>query len=273
MMSTGRAGFGACAFAGEVYVIGGLDSIGNFISSVEKYSPSKDAWSAVAPLPEALGICAAISVGSAIFVLGGEIGGGADRHLTESVLKFDDVRGVWSRVAPMPEARAEFAGCVVGTDIYVFGGMDNLGVDQTSALKYDTEANTWSVLAPMPDADFGHNASVIDGLIYMIGAGGDSRSLLRLEPVTGAWSTLSSTLHRHLRGTSFVLGGYLYAAGGIGSPSVVERYNVATNTWTTVANMLEGRSYFSAVTIRSTGPAEEEDLFDSLIAKAIREGQ
>jgi hypothetical protein len=173
----------------------------------------------------------------------------------------------------MPEVRSEFAACVVGTDIYVFGGTDNLREDQASAFKYDTEANVWSVLAPMPAAEFGHSVIVIDGLIYIIGAGNNSRGFLRFEPVTGAWSTLSSTLHRHLRGTSFVLGGYLYAAGGIGSPSVVERYNVATNTWTTVANMLEGRSYFSAVTIWSTGPAEEQDLFDSLIAKAIREGQ
>jgi hypothetical protein len=37
--------------------------------------------------------------------------------------------------------------------------------------------------------------------------------------------------------------------------------------------MLESRNSFGAVTIRPTGPAEEQDLFDSLIAKAIREGK
>jgi hypothetical protein len=34
--------------------------------------------------------------------------------------------------------------------------------------------------------------------------------------------------------------------------------------------MLEGRKY-GAVTIGSAYPAEEQDLFDSLIAKAVRE--
>ena len=34
--------------------------------------------------------------------------------------------------------------------------------------------------------------------------------------------------------------------------------------------MLEGRRVFGAVTIESAGPAEEQDLFDSLIAQASR---
>jgi hypothetical protein len=69
-------------------------------------------------------------------------------------------------------------------------------------------------------------------------------------------------------GASFVVGGCLYAAGGNGGSESIERYDAASNTWTAVADMLEGRRWFSAVTIGSAGPAEEQDLFDSLIAKA-----
>jgi hypothetical protein len=47
----------------------------------------------------------------------------------------------------------------------------------------------------------------------------------------------------------------------------VERYDVASNTWEAVANMLEGRVYFHAVTIGTAGPTEEQNLFDSIIAK------
>jgi hypothetical protein len=43
---------------------------------------------------------------------------------------------------------------------------------------------------------------------------------------------------------------------------------VAINTWAAMANMLEERYFFCAVTNRSAGRAEEQDLFDSLIAKA-----
>jgi hypothetical protein len=67
-----------------------------------------------------------------------------------------------------------------------------------------------------------------------------------------------------------VLGGILYAAGGRAHSEIssVECHDVATDTWTSVADMLEGRSLFNAVTIESAGPAEEQDLFDTLIAKA-----
>jgi hypothetical protein len=270
-MVTGRSDFGACAFAGEAYVIGGLDSDMNILSSVEKYSPSSDTWSTMAALPETRAYCAAVSVGSAIYVLGGEIGGDIN-EITASVLKFDDAQGAWSIVAPMPEARSPCTACVVRTHIYVFGGMNDVGEDQASVFKYNTETNAWSVLAPMPAETCGHSVSVIDDIIYIIGAENMSRKLMQFEPVTGVWTTLTSMLHSHFDAVSFVLGGCLYATGGTRtSAHTVDCYDAATDTWTAVANMLEGRHTFGAVTIGPTDPAEEQDLFDSLIAKAIRE--
>jgi N-acetylneuraminic acid mutarotase len=68
---------------------------------------------------------------------------------------------------------------------------------------------------------------------------------------------------------SFVVGGSLYVMGGSIHATSVERYDVASNTWTIMANTLSGRRYFCAVTM-SAGPVEEQDLFDSLIAKSSR---
>jgi hypothetical protein len=169
-----------------------------------------------------------VSVGSAIYVLGGDIGEATNP--TESALKFDVAHGVWSRVTFMPEVISEFATCAIGTDIYVFGGINAHGHSQASVFKYSTEANAWSVLAPMPTAEYGLGAILIEGLIYIIGIGIGKRGCLRFEPVTGAWSTLSSTLHGHCFAALFVSGSCLYAAGGIGSLSAVERYDAATDT-------------------------------------------
>ena len=69
-------------------------------------------------------------------------------------------------------------------------------------------------------------------------------------------------------GSYFTLGGCLYVTGGSDQLSSVERSNTVANTWTAATDMLEGRHSFAAVTIGSAGPAEEEDLFDSLIAKS-----
>jgi N-acetylneuraminic acid mutarotase len=210
-------------------------------------------------------------VGSAIYVLGGNIG--ENEEHTASVLKFDDTQGTWNRVAPMPEARNECPACVVGTDIYVFGGFDGEDEEQASVFKYDTEANSWSVLAPMPSAPCGHCVSVLDGLIYIVGFGIDGRQYYQIDPLSGVWSALAPALNSRLFGTSFVLGGSLYAAGGIASLSTVERYDVSTDTWTAVADMLEPRRSFGAVTLVPKESTEEQDLFDLLIAKAIRKGR
>jgi hypothetical protein len=56
-----------------------------------------------------------------------------------------------------------------------------------------------------------------------------------------------------------------------GESDLSERYDVITDTWTFVADLLEGRVNFCTVTIGCVDPAEEQDLFDSLVAKFTRE--
>jgi N-acetylneuraminic acid mutarotase len=185
-----------------------------------------------------------------------------------SVLKFDSTQGTWSQIAPMSEARYGHAACAIGSAIYVLGGNSCRTAPQASVFKFDTEANEWSTMAPMPHDCSYHSGSVLDGLVYIVGAGCD---VLCFDSASGVWATLAPTLVSRKYGVSFVLGGHLYAAGGAGSNSSVERYDVANDTWTAVASMLEGRSDFGAVTIGSAGPAEEQDVFDSLIIKASSE--
>jgi N-acetylneuraminic acid mutarotase len=263
-MGVRRHGCGTCVVEGEIYVSGGRGAGDTRLSSVEKYSPSTDTWSAVTSMPDARSSHCAVTVGSAIYVLGGRL----NNSTTDSVLQFDSARGTWRHVAPMPGARFVFAACAIGGDIYAFGGVDEVVDTQSSVFKYDTEANEWSTLAPMPYACMYHNAQLLDGLVYIVGA--DSSAALRFDPTTEVWSTLARTSVSRNRGRSFILNGKLYAAGGLGASSSMERYDAASDTWTAVADMLESRHLFSAVTVASMGPAEEQSLFDSLIAKAER---
>jgi hypothetical protein len=218
----------------------------------------------MAPLPEACSQHAAVAVGSVMYVLGGLIDGGA----TASVLKYDSTQGTWSQVAPMSEpGRFAFAACAIESDIYVFGGQN--GHDRnvrSSVSKYNTVANEWITLAPMPYASYSHSACVLNGLVYITGAGDSSQEVLRFDRASGAWSSLAPMLNGRFGVPSFVVGGCLYAASGGAS---VQRYDPASNTWAAVADMLEGHSCYSAVTIGSAGPTEEQDLFDTLIVKAI----
>jgi kelch-like protein 9/13/kelch-like protein 26 len=159
------------------------------------------------------------------------------------------------------------AACAFGSNIYVFGGYDS----GTSVFKFDTTANQWSTLTAMPMRSFGSfesSASVLDGLVYLVGAG-NGEEVMSFNPTSDTWMTLAPTLHSRKAGASFVLQGCLYATGGLGSArSSAERYDVARNKWTPVTPMHEDRLYPGAVTFGSTGPTEDEDLFDLLIAKA-----
>jgi hypothetical protein len=266
-IGTARHNFCACVIAGEIYATGGEDTYGHQLSSVEKYSPSSNTWSTVAPMPEARKYHVAVAVGLAMYVLGGLIEGegtGVD------VLKFDSTDDTWKGVEAAPREMIKSVAVAVGTDIYVFGGEDDELEEDDYVMKYDTLADDWSTLARMPHASTEHSATVCQGLVYIVGAGAAGREFLRFDPTSAAWRTLASTLSDKRCCATFALGGCLYVAGGHADNLSVECYHIATNTWTAVVDMLEGRSFFGAVTIGSTSPAEEQNLFESLLAKASR---
>jgi hypothetical protein len=108
------------------------------------------------------------------------------------------------------------------------------GQPQTSVYKYDTQANTWTILPPMPHCDY-HSVSVLDEMIYIVGAGISRSDILRFGPASGSWSTLTPTAVKRVAGVGFVLNGCLYAAGGHSGLSSVERYDTTTDSWTAVA--------------------------------------
>jgi N-acetylneuraminic acid mutarotase len=131
-------------------------------------------------LPLARDWHAAISVGSAIYVLGGH---DSDSAPLASVLKFDSVQGsgAWIQTTPMPEVRFGHAACVVGRDVLVFGGQSDDKDDDyeimCSVLKLDTLTNEWSTMAPMPLPCSGHSATVCGSLVSILGAGSESEVL------------------------------------------------------------------------------------------------
>jgi hypothetical protein len=267
-MSTARTNFGACVVAGELYVIGGTGAHVNPLSSVEMYTPENDTWSTIAPMPAARSFHAAIGIGTAIHVFGGQRRQGGRNVIYVGTLKYDCTEGSWSGVTPIPEARAAFAACAIGTDVYVFGGEDGDEEILDSVFKYDTEANVWTSLSHMPQNCAYHSACELNGLIYIVGVGGSGEGVLCFDPPSGDWESRAPTLHNRRYATCVVLGGSLYAGGGISRGSSMERYDVATNKWTFVASMQEDRHSCCAVTIGSMGPPEEEGVFDMLIAEA-----
>jgi N-acetylneuraminic acid mutarotase len=155
-MTEARTDLGSCVLNGALYVTGGEDG-GAVLASVERYDPSLDTWSAVPALPlPRRGHCAC-AVGDAMYVLGGiEWIDGKERAVS-TVLKFDSRTQTWSEVAPMPSGR-DFAGaCVVGTNIYIFGGRSSENTTTSTTYRFSTASNTWATFAPMIEAKCFHS--------------------------------------------------------------------------------------------------------------------
>jgi hypothetical protein len=268
-MSTARYAFSACAVEGGLVVSGGFDRRGR-CSSAEKYSLSSDTWKYMASLPNARSNLVTVAVESAVYVIGGFEDDNVDAMTT--VFRFDSRLDTWSEVAPMPEGRVDCAACAIGSDSFVFGGNDADDDVKDSVFKYDTKANRWTTLASMPSTKYTLSANALNGLIYIICNDDRSQEVQRFEPASGAWSTLLTRAWWKIYGASansFVLDGNLYVAGESESYTGVQRYDVATNSWSAVDNMSRGRTSFGAVTIGPSGPSEEQDFFDCLIAKAV----
>jgi hypothetical protein len=273
-MATARSEFGLCMLSdGDLYATGEVTSGDVALATVERYDASLDTWSAAPSLPRPrYGHCAC-AVGNAMYILGGiEEDDEGGEEAVNSVLKFDRRMQIWSGVANMPEERDNAAACMLGSDIYVFGGDNGERELTLTTYRFHTETNKWTTLAPVPNTNSMHSVSVLDGLIYLMGGwncdGNTKSSVHRFDPVANSWSTVApmSVARTSLR--SFVVGGNIYAVGGFDDRnrlSSMERYSVTSDSWSEVigGKMSAARNNLEALVMRL-----EVDFFDSLIAKA-----
>ncbi|EFC41189.1 hypothetical protein NAEGRDRAFT_70995 [Naegleria gruberi] len=118
----------------KAYVIGGFleDNFCKPITTVEVYDSSTNKWTITSPLSHERADGAAIMVGSALFVLGGE---SKDKSCNVSlpvsdVEKFDTASGKWSDFVALPTARFRQTGEIVNNVMYVFGGQIEIEIAQ-----------------------------------------------------------------------------------------------------------------------------------------------
>jgi Kelch motif/Galactose oxidase, central domain len=137
------AGVGAIV-NGVLYVIGGSDSEGNFLNSVQAYDPVTNSWTTgLAPMPTARNSISVAVVNNLIYVIGGYNG-----TRLNTVESYDAASNVWAEEAPMLGGRSTAAVGVLGTNLVAVGGLTNLGVITGGNEGYDVEHNLWGELMP-----------------------------------------------------------------------------------------------------------------------------
>jgi N-acetylneuraminic acid mutarotase len=120
-MPNAISGHGVCVVDGLIYVLGGLDSENGCISSVHRFDPVANVWSAVAPM-------SAPRVALGYFVLGGSIyvvGGFDGEDRLSSMERYSVASDSWSEVGggELATARSPFCAHVVRLEVDLFDSL------------------------------------------------------------------------------------------------------------------------------------------------------
>ncbi len=189
-LPTSRVGLSVVAGPdGLIYAIGGVDSSGNIVATVEAYNTVTDTWTTVTSLPQPIlyETSHATAVGSDGLIY--SIGGRPQGNPSNTVLAYDVKAKTWITRMPAPYMGDPIT-IAAGPDGKIYAGF---GVSGGFAA-YDPVANTWTTLPSLPNP---RNQSAVvtgqDGLIYVIGGryyySASFTEVDAYDPVTSRWAS------------------------------------------------------------------------------------
>jgi hypothetical protein len=181
---------------GKIYAIGGTDSSGHPVATVEAYDPVANTWSTVAALNTARSHCAAVlGPQDVIYVAGGIDSKG--HYLNSMEGYFLASPGVWEVFPSMNVARADFGFCeAADTFLYAEGGKNSAGT-LNSIEGYNGSWTLQTVTLKQPQAEI---ASVegLTGGDFLLGGANGSKLLSRVRSgITPAQSAHTLTFYLH----------------------------------------------------------------------------
>ena len=159
-MQTGRCRSKLVCIKDEVYVFGGYDVDGNYITSVEKYSATSNVWTKVTEMHDDCNIyCAWIAFMDSIFVIG---------RSTEpdSCAEFNTKDQTWRGIAGTNEPRKNSAAACFNGKIVASGGLDDGASNTVEA--YDHVADTWSYMPKMVERRCCHKLTAVKNKLFVV---------------------------------------------------------------------------------------------------------
>ena len=169
------------------------------------------------------------------------------------------VHNSWSSGAVMPTALQFPATGVIGSKVYVVGGVTNTAIVGNNQV-YNSATNAWTNAAAMPTPVFGPASAVVGGILYVIG-GYDTTSstatgiVQAYNPTTNTWSTKTAMPTARGSAAAVVDGTAIYVIGGNGTSlrlDTVEKFVPSTDTWTEETPLAVGKSEPSAGLLGTT---------------------
>ncbi|QDU38590.1 N-acetylneuraminate epimerase precursor [Maioricimonas rarisocia] len=228
--------FGAAVLDGALYVYGGHmgeahsysnTSQSNVLSRLDLQNPGE--WEQVATGPRLQGL-ALVAHDGKLHRLGGftALNEEGEDHILESqadVAVFDPKMGEWKELPALPEPRSSFDAAVLGDTLYVIGGWQLRGEEDSVwhntawTLDLSAENPQWTALPTPPFQRRALAAAAHDGKVYAVGGmqqeGGPTTKVDVFDPETGNWSEGPALDGRGLNGfgcAAFATDGSLYVS-------------------------------------------------------------
>lgn len=233
-MPTERAEVTAATVGSSIYVVGGFNSKGDTVDTVEVYDARSDTWSTAKELPMPLHHASAASYQGKLYVVGGYLEGWIPSN---ALLIYDPLANIWQRARDMPTPRGALTVQFIDGILYAVGGWNGLLLAANES--YDPSINTWEVKAPLPTAREHLASGVVDGKLYVIGGrqGGLTGNLdvnEEYDPETNEWTTRTSMPSKRGGIVSASLSDSIFVFGGE-SPTRTfnnnEQYVAAFDKW------------------------------------------
>ena len=249
---TERSGHTIVYFSGDLYMFGGTDTTGTFQSDLWRLNLTTNMWTQLAPTGTPLSARA----GHGMFVFNSKIyilaGNSATGYLADLTV-YDPIANSWNAVivpGSLP-IRAYFAYCMVGTSLYVLGGMRGTGgnsdYDDVRELNLALATPVWTLKrnGAFPDR-CKFSAVAIGTLIYfhsgVTASGNNLRTDTRVyNTVTNTNSTLINTTGVSPGGriayNMAVSGAMIYLYGGSNLSTIFNTVHVldtTTSVWSLV---------------------------------------
>ncbi|KAK9803074.1 hypothetical protein WJX73_007021 [Symbiochloris irregularis] len=184
LIATARSDNCMAAINGKIYMTGGYST--NYTStldSTEVYDPNTNQWTPGSPLPTPRGDLFCDAVGDQFVVLGGFYDPTgqflSDMQRTEVQALAVDT-GIWSSLAPIPQARDDMAmAAMPGNRLLVMGGETNQGLTRDQIATHQTweylgDDNVWITKAPMTTSRFRFNGAFNGEAVYVFGGSSSS---------------------------------------------------------------------------------------------------
>jgi hypothetical protein len=251
-----------------VYILGGFDNNGTFLSSVLRAKINLDGslgiWEENTPLPEPIYRFSSVIVNGYEFIAGGHGDGRNIGIVDRTKVNSDGSFGIWEQMSSLNIPRDNPAMVAVDNCIYVLGGeYDTYATIDVEMAKVgeDGSLSSWQSVAPLnkPQANF--VAVTSGGYIFALGGYGSNgpieRAEVRPDCTLSPWEIVGNLAEAVRMQAGVVSKGYIYILGGMGA---FETYNKVRRAqiysdgslgpWELVNPLGTARFEFSAVKVK-----------------------